>query len=615
MKSIFSKDNENLNIKAVLTLGGALLSSLFAPNAFAEATPTNIVNPPAVEYNIMKKAGERAGLDDVFSLEEIITNIPKDKIPSITQNATNRNELKLYLSGLGLDLGATNMNLIDQLSTVVKTYYNNISSEITNLENLSKDVLAKINSTDQSTETAYELLTKNLEIIKSKTNEISQEVYKFDDLADILVATYHAAKHTPETEDEERIIELAKTIYPRTKDAAFGLKFYDHSKLKAAEENISQIIEVYKQEKQRLDEELKKVNENYLVMSKEEIENKKREIEGLIDRAEGIKKDLEKITQAYDSAATTLADVAQNSTNIINVHDVMANLDSSYDREKKAELSLIILPTVSYSNTKDENVNWSLRNISPKVEAGMKIPYSPSDSMAMLLGANLKYDVKNLVRKTDVSTKEVKAENLFGGFFGKVVTNFGEFSNVYLVAEGEYNTGHRTEVISSKEPEFRSVNEEDVSEVSLNTGLYWIINKEKGLLGRSSVFLNSLREGMNQKNTLGIMLGINNLNYAGLLKGELDIGFGLTDNYQIETGEKSRDYSFNLGLTTSKFNLFGIPSTLDALIKLYGDKKEVRFDLKSQIDDYLGASLSLEYRNDSDKEKETRIGFGLEGSF
>jgi len=122
MKSIFSKDNENLNIKAVLTLGGALLSSLFAPNAFAEATPTNIVNPPAVEYNIMKKAGERAGLDDVFSLEEIITNIPKDKIPSITQNATNRNELKLYLSGLGLDLGATNMNLVDQLSTVVKTY-------------------------------------------------------------------------------------------------------------------------------------------------------------------------------------------------------------------------------------------------------------------------------------------------------------------------------------------------------------------------------------------------------------------------------------------------------------------------------------------------------------
>lgn len=603
----------NLNFKGILTLAGAYVSTFFGTTTLAEPVQPFPEVKPIVQYETFKSAGEKAGRDGSFSLEEIISYLPEGFISQITEEATTVEDYKQYLHRLGLDLDKENDQLIDNLSKVLSEYNLKVNEEIKELKSLSDQFLDAIKNTSEGTETAYEIITENLDKLNQLTSTLEKQTYEFNDLSEILLVTYFAAKENKTKSNE--IVELAKKLYPRSKDAAFGFRFYDNSQLKETQKNLSKVIKTYENEKKRLENELSKANDNYLVMSSQEIESRKKQIEDLENRVNSIQENLNKITKVYDSTLELLAEIAKNSNSVINAARILENMDSSYNSEKKAEISGLISAITSYKNNEDPNVSWELRNISPTLKWELSTPYSPKETIAVLLGIGAEASTKDLVRKTDVSAKELSIKEFKGEVSGKVVSNLNS-DNIFLVVSGKYSLGNRLEEISSKVPiEFRDVNEELISESEYNIGFYGVLNEKNGLLGRLSLDGSSKKQGMNKSSDIGLTFGLNLLDYSSPFKGEIKVGFGLNEQYQIQLDEIARNYYWKLGANLNNLKIFNNPSELELAFKKYSNK-DTNFsgELRINILEDLKTTFSIYYLR-KDKESETKLGFGVNARF
>ncbi|MDI3474202.1 MAG: hypothetical protein PWR30_525 [Candidatus Woesearchaeota archaeon] len=595
-------------IKTGILIGAAFASQLFAQKAYSA-----IIQQPTAQYQTMEQAGEEAGEDGEFSLEEIIKNLPEENVLNITPFAFNKEELREYYSGLGLDLEAKNEEAIKNLLEVTLPHYNSITKDINQLNNQTAMILEKIESDDQA-KTAYSVIEENLSQLESLAQDVRRSSFELNDLSELIVATYHASKSISE-EDAEKLVDLAKTIYSKAENAPFGLKHYDSSMLKEANDAVQKIIEVYEKEEKRLEEKLKEAEKDYLVKTRAEIEEEKNEINNLIMRAKETQETFNEISENYNSSILTLERVAKNSTNVINVHNVMKTHDKDYNDEKKANISAVLVPTISYSNNSDPNVSWSLYKLSPSAELEAKIPYSPNDLVALLIGGKFVYEEENLLRKTDVAEKHVYTENTAGGVSGKLVFKPAKDSNLYLILGGNYLIGNRIEEITGESPvPFRVLNEESVSKLGYEIGLSGVLNKENGLLAGISIAGENSKEGMNEESNQYLLFHLNNHDHSDSINGGLKLGFGTTTERQIELNEESKDKYLLLGANTN-FEVFGIPSDLEFLLRKSGSESNVKLEMSNDVTDNLRLIYGINYIKNGDDESKTKIGVGISTSF
>jgi len=611
MKKITDKikfSNIGNKIKTGILVGAALASPLFAQKAYSAIIPQ-----PTAQYQMMEQAGEEAGEDGEFSLEEIVMNLPEDSALKITPFAFNQEELRDYYSGLGLDLEAKNEEAIENLSKVTISHYNSITNDINQLNNQTAMMLEKIESDDQ-TKTAYSVIKENLSNLESLAYNVRRKSFELNDLSELIVATYHASKSISE-EEAEKVVNLAKTIYSKAEDAPFGLKPYDSSMLKEASDATQKIIDLYEKEEKRLEEKLKEAEQGYLVKTREEIEEEKNEINSLVERAKDTQETFSEISENYRSSILTLERVAKNSTNVINVHNVMKTFDKDYNEEKKANISAILVPTISYTNNSDPNISWSLYKLSPSAELEAKIPYSPNDLVALLVGGRFVYDEENLLRKTDVAEKQVHTENTSGGVSGKLVFKPTKDSNLYLILSGNYLVGDRIEEITGESPvPFRVLNEESVSKFGYELGLSGVLNKENGLLAGISIAGEKSKKGMNEESNQYLLLHLNNLDYSDLINGGLKLGYGTSTKRQIELNEENRDNYWLVGANTN-FKIIGVPSNLELLLKKSGSESNIGLEMSNYVTDNLSLNYKMNYIKKDDNERKTKIGAGITASF
>lgn len=614
MKKITDKfDNIGNKIKTGILVGAAVASSFFAQKAFAQKAYSAIIPQLTEQHRMMEQAGEEAGEDGEFSLEEIVKNLPEDSALKITPFAFNKEELKEYYSGLGLDLEAKNGEAIENISKLTISHYNSLTNDINQLNNQTALLLEKIESDDQA-KTAYSVIKENLNNLESIAENVRRKSFELNDLSELIVATYHASKSISE-EDAEKVVNLAKTIYSKAENSPFGLKPYDSSVLKEASDATQKIIDIYEKEEKRLEDKLKEAEQDYLVKTREEIEEEKNEINNLIERAKDTQETFSEISENYSSSILTLERVAKNSTNIINVDTILEAFDKDYDKENNANISAVLVPTISHTNNSDPNISWSLYKLSPSAELEAKIPYSPNDLIALLVGGKFVYDEENLLRETDVAEKQIHTEDTSGGVSGKLVFKPTKDSNLYLILSGNYLVGNRIEEITGESPvPFRVLNEESVSNLGYELGLSGILNKENGLLAGISIAGEKSKEGMNEESNQYLVFHLNNLDYSDLINGGLKLGYGTSTKRQIELNEENRDNYWLVGVNTN-FKIIGVPSNLELLLKKSASESNIELEMVNDVTDNLSLNYKINYIKNGDDERKTKIGAGITASF